>query len=127
MSCKRLSRRCLTCLCTWGELEKLEELDPQAGLCFMSSIEPLHRHLSLRSFFGSFERCFRAERRIGQFRLMRCMHLHGGIVGLLPGSIAVHLFLDPPIEDLWPHLRKCQDDIFEPLDSPRYIIDDWWS
>lgn len=58
---------------------------------------------------------------------MQCMQLHGGTVGLLPGGMAVHLFLDPPIEDLWPHLLKEHDDIFEPLNSPRYIIGDWWS
>ena len=29
--------------------------------------------------------------------------------------MAVRLFLDPPIEDLWMHLLKSQDDIFEPL------------
>ena len=37
------------------------------------------------------------------------------VVGLLPGGMAVHLFLDPPIEDLWTHLLESQDDTFEPL------------
>lgn len=50
-----------------------------------------------------------------------------GSVGVLPGGMAAHLFLDHPIEDLWPHLLESQDDIFEPLVPLCYIIDDWWS
>jgi hypothetical protein len=48
--------------------------------------------------------------------------------GLL--SVAVHLFLEAPIEDSQPHLLQRQDvcHISASLQIPLcYIIDDWWS
>jgi hypothetical protein len=43
----------LTCLNTWGELEELKELDAQAGLCYINSTQPLHRHALLESLFSN--------------------------------------------------------------------------
>jgi hypothetical protein len=34
---KSVAEDSLTCLNTWGELEELEKLDAQAGLCFIPS------------------------------------------------------------------------------------------